>query len=56
MKYHAETFATKTIPRFTRNCPLLKSERLSVKSQLTLYKTLIKSEKTCLSSLGICSG
>jgi hypothetical protein len=40
---HIETMATKTLRIFISICPILKSERSSVNTKLTLYKALIRS-------------
>jgi len=45
-RYHVDSIVTKALRTFIRMYPLLKSERLSAKSKLTLYKALIRSKMT----------
>jgi hypothetical protein len=45
-RQHIDSIVTKTLRTFIRIYSLLKSERLSAKSKLTLYKTLMRSKMT----------
>jgi hypothetical protein len=46
-KYYIDSITTETLRTFIRIYPLLKSERLSAKSKLTLYKALIRISYAC---------
>jgi hypothetical protein len=53
-RYQTDSTATKALGKFIRICSVLKSERLSAKSKLTLYKALIRSQPGCLRRTAIC--